>query len=437
MPVPTGVPPVRLAAAAALAEAVAALHRAGSVHGGIRHGQAPWGVPPRYDGAAPVPPLPCGADLAAVDCAAPEVIRGRRPTRASDVYALAVAVADQLAAETPAASASLAEALHRGLCRPPLVVGPAVPPRVARLLRRAVSPRPWRRPSAAALAGALRAAHEAAVAPRPVPVAPRPAPVAPRPPLLARPPPAAPRPDDAGALLPVRPRGARRAATALLAFIGATAALGLAVVYRAGRVEREVEARLEAGDVAGARRSVRYAEQRGTRGPVLEKLRGDIACAAHAYGECLARYHRAVAGRPSLGRARRLHDNALALAARGEERRAVVALLARLGDEDELAQMTRSPRYWTRWNAVSALEARGALKRVELGRVYALDLLYAGSCETRRAAVAKLAALHDPRLIPELTRAREAARASWSEWRCTGAAVDEALRASRPRLAAR
>jgi hypothetical protein len=218
--------------------------------------------------------------------------------------------------------------------------------------------------------------------------------------------------------------------------VGAIAALGLAVAYRAGRVEREVEARLATGDVAGARRSVGDAEHRGTRGPVLEKLRGDIACAAHAYGECLARYHRALVGRPLLGRDRRLHDNALALAARGEERRALVALLTRLGAEDELARMTRSPRYWTRWNAVRALEARGALGRVDLGGVYALDLLYAGSCETRRAAAAKLATLHDSRLIPELTRAREAARASWSEWRCTGAAVDEALRASRPRLAA-
>jgi hypothetical protein len=134
-----------------------------------------------------------------------------------------------------------------------------------------------------------------------------------------------------------------------------------------------------------------------------------------------------------------VRQNALALAARGDDRRALIAVLARLpGVESELLAMTQSPRYWPRWNAVRALEARGAGDRVDLARVYALDLLHAGSCDTRRAAAQKLAALRDPRVLPELSRAREAARSSWSEWRCTGPEVEEALRAARQaRVAAR
>ncbi|HEU0054863.1 MAG TPA: hypothetical protein VFQ39_16875, partial [Longimicrobium sp.] len=119
--------------------------------------------------------------------------------------------------------------------------------------------------------------------------------------------------------------------------------------------------------------------------------------------------------------------------------RALVAVLARLpAADDELLAMTRSPRYWPRWNAVRALEARGARDRIDLARVYALDLLHAGSCDTRRAAAEKLRTLRDPRVLAELTQAREAARSSWSEWRCTGPEVEAALRATRlARVAAR
>jgi hypothetical protein len=218
------------------------------------------------------------------------------------------------------------------------------------------------------------------------------------------------------------------------------AAGGLAALARGtGALERAVSSRLAARDVDGARRLLRAAERGGATGPALEKLRGDIACAARAFGECLRRYETALAARPSLGRDPRLRENALALAARGDERRSLVAVLARLpGVDDDLLAMTRSPRYWPRWNAVRALEARGGRDRVDVARVYALDLLHAGSCETRRAAAEKLAALRDPRVVPELTQAFEAARSSWSEWRCTGPEVEAALRASRqPRVASR
>jgi hypothetical protein len=69
-------------------------------------------------------------------------------------------------------------------------------------------------------------------------------------------------------------------------------------------------------------------------------------------------------------------------------------VLARLdGIEPGLVEDTRSDEYWRRWNAVRALEVRGERGRVDYLRVYTSDLLHAGSCSTRRAALAKIVAL--------------------------------------------
>ena len=235
-------------------------------------------------------------------------------------------------------------------------------------------------------------------------------------------------------------RSQRRALAAAAAVALAGTAGALALAHRSGALEREVAARLDARDLAGARQLVAAAQHGRAGDPLLDKLRGDVACAARSSGECLRRYESALSARPELGRDRRLRENALALAARGEDRRAVVAVLARLpGADEELLAMTLSPRYWPRWNAVRALELRGQGVRVgTVARVHALDLLHAGSCDTRRAAAEKLAALKDPRVVPDLTRAYEASRASWSEWRCVGPEVEAAIRATRQaRLAAR
>lgn len=445
-----------LAAAAEVAAAVAALHRDGRVHGRLHAGnvlRAGAGLFLR-EVPAPAATLPAAAaDLAALGCAAPEVLRGRPATRASDVHALAVMVADLLAGRSAAAPASLAEAVQRGLRRPPLALGLAVPTAVARLLRRATSRRPWLRPGAAKLAQALAAASRAREERRAPPLAPpaRPPPPPPqrgsrRPPRETGPvpvPPPAPRRPLLASVPPLRLERLRalrldrlRAHPRPLAAIAAAALLlgagAVALARRAGALERDVSARLAARDVDGARRLLREAERGGASGPALQKLRGDVACAARAYGDCLRRYEAALAASPSLGRDPRLRQNALALAARGDERRAVVAVLARLpGADGELLAMTRSPRYWTRWNAVRALEARGARERIDLARVYALDLLHAGSCDTRRDAAERLRDLRDPRVLPELTQADEAARSSWSAWRCDGPEVEEALRAAR------
>jgi len=438
--------PDSLAAAADLAAALAALHREGRVHGRIHAGCLTCAGPGAQLGelSARARPLPAvEGDLAALACAAPEVLRGHPASRASDVHALAIVVADLVAGRVAETPASLVEAVHRGLHRPPLAVRGSVPPRVARLLRRATSRRRWCRPSAATLAAALRDASSARARVRrsPLPAPERDLPeVAPAParPMEAPPPPARSLRPLASALPIAVPR--RRVALAGAAALAVVVA-GVAVmfVHRAGALERGVSARLAARDVEGAWRLLREAEGAGETGSVLDKLRGDVACAARAYGECVRRYDAALASRPALGRDPRLRENALSLASRSEERRAVVAVLARVpGLEGELLEMTHSPRYWTRWNAVRALEARGARDRMDFARVYALDLLHAGSCETRRAAAEKLTALRDPRLVPDLTRAYEAARSSWSEWRCTGPEVQEALRAARrARVAAR
>jgi len=484
-------PPDPLAAAAELASAVAELHREGLVHGRIHAGNVlrVGGRVSLREVAAPAAPLPADtADLDALACAAPEVLRGRPARRAADVHALALVVADLLAGRVPGTPASFADVVHAGLHRAPIALVASVPPAVPRLLRRATSRHPWRRPSAAALARALAEASRgpapalpfagpprAAPSPWPSPpvgerdhvlltsrfvsLAPRPGPLprwgrgimvlltsrfvslaprqrgegrgegqrAPAPPRLL--------PALTGALSVVRSH--RRLVVAALAIVLATGAVAL--VRRAGSLEREVARRLAARDVDGARRLLREAERARAKGPTVDKLRGDVACAARGFAECLSRYEAALAGDPSLGREPSVRQNALALAARGDDRRALVAVLARLpGIDGELLAMTTSPRYWPRWNAVRALEARGAGDRVDRARVYALDLLHAGSCDTRRAAAQKLAALRDPRVLPELTQAREAARSSWSEWRCTGREVEDALRAARQaRVAAR
>jgi hypothetical protein len=359
------------------------------------------------------------SEPAALDCAAPEVLRGRGATRASDVHALAVVVA-QLIEGTPLPSASAAEAVHRGLQRRALVLEGSIPRELATVLRRALSRYPWRRPSAATIARALRNAQRPALVPHALSTT---SAFTPRPD-------AAPRESPKPASLPAT-AAARLWSRALAGVTVAVMAAAIALVYRAGSVERAVSACLAVGDTQGARRLLREAERRGERGPVLGKLHGDVACADRAYGECLARYEAALEARPVLGRDPRLRENAFALAARGEDRRAVVALLARIPEaDDDLFRMTQSARYWTRWNAVRALEARGADRRVDLARVYALDLLHAGSCSTRRAAAMKLTLLRDPRVVPELTQAHQAAQSSRSEWRCTGWEVEQALRAA-------
>jgi len=459
-------PPDPLAAAAELASAVAELHREGLVHGRIHAGNVlrVGGRVSLREVAAPAAPLPADtADLDALACAAPEVLRGRPARRAADVHALALVVADLLAGRVPGTPASFADVVHAGLHRAPIALVASVPPAVPRLLRRATSRHPWRRPSAAALARALAEASRGPAPALPFAGPPRAAPSPwPSPPVGERDhvlltsrfvslaprqrgegrgegqrAPAPPRllPALTGALSVVRSH--RRLVVAALAIVLATGAVAL--VRRAGSLEREVARRLAARDVDGARRLLREAERARAKGPTVDKLRGDVACAARGFAECLSRYEAALAGDPSLGREPSVRQNALALAARGDDRRALVAVLARLpGIDGELLAMTTSPRYWPRWNAVRALEARGAGDRVDRARVYALDLLHAGSCDTRRAAAQKLAALRDPRVLPELTQAREAARSSWSEWRCTGREVEDALRAARQaRVAAR
>ncbi|MFL5302016.1 MAG: hypothetical protein ACJ79R_16905, partial [Anaeromyxobacteraceae bacterium] len=222
------------------------------------------------------------------------------------------------------------------------------------------------------------------------------------------------------------------AVAAALALVALAAGVGLLARGREPGFARELEQRLVAGDVDGARRALRDAERERPGDPLVEKLRGDVACARRAYGDCLRRYDAALAAAPRFATDARIRENALALAARGDDRRAVVAVLAKLDRIDPaLAALTGGERYWPRWNAVRALEARGRADQVDYARVYALDLVHAGSCDTRRAAANKLARLRDRRVLPELERALAAARGSFWEWRCTGPEVEDALRATR------
>ena len=86
-------PAERLAAAAGMASALAALHREGRVHGRLHAGSfaVEGGTFRLREVLAPAAAFPpAEADLAALALAAPEVLRGGHPSRAGDVFALAL-----------------------------------------------------------------------------------------------------------------------------------------------------------------------------------------------------------------------------------------------------------------------------------------------------------------------------------------------------------
>jgi hypothetical protein len=110
---------------------------------------------------------------------------------------------------------------------------------------------------------------------------------------------------------------------------------------------REIGALLARGDVKGARRRADAAARERPRDPYVEKLRGDVACALGAAGECLRRYRVALAARPALREDRPLRLNARRLVGSNEAcdtRRAAASLLGQLRDPEALPALERSRR---------------------------------------------------------------------------------------------
>jgi eukaryotic-like serine/threonine-protein kinase len=373
-----------LAMARELVAAVASRHAAGAVHGAlgpgcfrIQAGRACLEADPADAGVA--------GDAGAIPYAAPEVLRGARPGRRADVHAAAAIAAAVLGGAFPAPDAS-AEGIRRAL-HGVRVVPAGVPAVVARELRRALEPRWWRR--ARSLGGLVEALEGAVMAARARPGEPgsaaRPSTAlarglgAPSPPSKAGrgpTPPGSGRADGADGsafAAPVavaapprlRPFTLPRSRVARAALLAAAAVALATAVLGGPSLERAVQDRLSSGDLSGARALLDEAERDGRSGPRLQKLRGDVACARGAQGECLRRYRLALAADPDLR------------------------------DDEVLRQNTRR-----------------LLERAD-------------GCGTRRAAAELAGELRDPELLPSLRASRR--NAGFLGFLCGGDAVDRAI----------
>jgi hypothetical protein len=137
------------------------------------------------------------------------------------------------------------------------------------------------------------------------------------------------------------------AARALLAAVPLLAGVVLLTSSGDPALARSVEAAIARGDLAAARSLLDDAARSGRAGPVVEKLRGDLACARGASGECLRRYRVALAARPELREDPALRRNARALLRRDQScgtRRAAAALVGELRDREALPALEEARR---------------------------------------------------------------------------------------------
>jgi hypothetical protein len=163
----------------------------------------------------------------------------------------------------------------------------------------------------------------------------------------------------------VPPSPLHRAALAAVPFLVATAFL---LPRSDAALAREVGRAIAQGELAAAR-AVLDAAPRSADRALVEKLRGDLACARRAPDECLRRYRTAFAARPELGGDASLRRNVRALLSRSE------------------------------------------------------------SCATQRSAALLAGQLRDPEALPALQAARQAA--GFFGFLCAGDAFDRAITATR------
>jgi eukaryotic-like serine/threonine-protein kinase len=443
----------------AFAAALSPLHSRGIAHGELHPNnviETEDGRIVLVDGVEPF----CGAadagdPQAALEAlyAAPEVVRGAHATPRADVWSLGVMTHRLLAGAHPFEASDFAATMARILYEAPLAVAvarPDLPAALAAAVDRAHARSPRARPrTAMAFAEALGEPPPSLVAgeSRPARVAASgiasPSNATPAPALGAAPataPATLARGRDwlVGATFGNAWRAGRERLRAApvgprVALVAAPV-LAIALLWLGGEdpLVREVRQLLAAGELPRAADVLDRAAAQRPSDPGVEKLRGDLACARGQGRECLRRYRAALEARPGLKDDPLVRENVLALLGREDDRALAVRLATWVDGVDEpLLERTRSDRYWTRWNAVRALEARGEAERIDYGDVYARDLLHGGSCATRRAAAAKLAELRDPRTLPALEQARASAGAF--DWFCTGDTIGRAIAAVRSR----
>jgi hypothetical protein len=114
-----------------------------------------------------------------------------------------------------------------------------------------------------------------------------------------------------------------------------------------GALAREVAAAIERGDHAEAKATLDLAVRDRPGDPLVEKLRGDLACARGAAGECLRRYRVALAARADLRDDASLRRNVRRLLGREQScgaRRAAANLLGEIRDPDSLPALEEARR---------------------------------------------------------------------------------------------
>lgn len=198
---------------------------------------------------------------------------------------------------------------------------------------------------------------------------------------------------------------------------------------RPASVEATIGAHLDGDRLDAAEALLTQGSQKDPPSPRWRQLEGDLACSRGQLGPCLVAYREALEAQPSLGDAPRMRKNLKELLATEAHRQQLVPVLAAMGSSVEpmLVEAAGDDRYWARWNAVRALEARGQGERVDYVQVYGLDLLHAGSCSTRRRAATELGQRGDPRAIAFLKQGQEKVENDLLERLCMGGSVQAAL----------
>lgn len=373
--------------------------------------------------------------------AAPEQLRGEKATLRSDVFTLGIYLFEALIGRHPWAEGPWIERVHRVLyedVRWSLEEEDALPTGGALLLRALLSRDPALRPGSAgevlervcALSGVAEVSNARATAPEASPSSTRLMPA-----IRAQPPrfiAAAKARAELGIRRGIRiaqehPSRLRRGA----AVAGGVAALGLISatgLFSGDALEEQVQELIERKELKRAASVLELAKEEDPDRPVLRKLLGDLACEQGQQDRCLEHYASALEGDDSLADDERLRRNTLALMDRADRRWKVAKLAAKLEDvEEALRERVEHEHYWIRWNAVHALEARGSGASIPYGIVYGLDVVHAGTCRTRRAALQQISELGAVEALPYLEQARARSEQTFFGDGCIGGDLEQVI----------